>query len=96
MSSAAKVDDSYWTVSSDTYKTAGVRGVSKGLRGRFEGKYAAVVLENDEHWAAWHPPGSSEGSERPFGALKKYVSELIVQGRLARDRKRAGSELPAL
>ena len=31
-----------------------------------------------------------------FGALKKYVSELIVQGRLARDRKRAGSELPTL
>lgn len=58
--------------------------------------YAAVVLENDELWAAWHPLGSSEGSERPFGALKKYVSELTVHGRLARDRKRVGSELPTL
>jgi hypothetical protein len=28
--------------------------------------------------------------------FKKYVSEPIVQGRLARDRKRAGSELPTL
>ena len=33
MSSAAKVDDSYWTVNSDTYKAAGVRGVSKALEG---------------------------------------------------------------
>lgn len=32
--------------------------------------YAAAVLENDELRAAWHPPGSSEGSERTFGALK--------------------------
>ena len=63
MSSAAKVDDSYWTVNSDTYKAAGVRG-------RFEDKYAAVVLENDELWTAWHPPGNSEGSEWSFGALK--------------------------
>ena len=70
MSSAEKVDDGYWTVSSDTYKAAGVRGVSKGVRGRFEDKYAAVVLENDELWTAWHPPGNSEGSEWSFGALK--------------------------
>ena len=58
--------------------------------------YAAVVLENDELRAAWHPPGSSESSERPVGALNKYVSELTVQGRLTRNRKRVGSVLPTL
>jgi hypothetical protein len=96
LSFAAKVDDSYWTVSSDTYKAAGVRDVSKGLRGRFEGKDAAVVLEKDELWAAWHPPGELRRFRTALWSFKKYVSELIVQGRLARDRKRVGSELPTL
>ena len=40
-----------------------------------------------------------ESSQTTFATQsrsKKYVSELIVQGRLARDRKRVGSELPTL
>ena len=46
------VDDRYWTVSSDTYKTACARGVSGVLDGRLGAKSAATVFESDGFWAA--------------------------------------------
>lgn len=77
-------------------KQSGRIAIEEGLGGQNGANGIVKEIRNAGIGQNYASKRAFDASNCPNERLEKYKSELTVQGGLLQDRKRAGSELPAL